>query len=274
MRAGRPYHPVPAMRLVTYDRDGSRRLGAWVGGLVVDLPEAVGHPSFPRTMEALVARHGGTTIEAAADVLSRPTLVRRHSVRAARLLAPFVPRFATHAVLGPDDDVSWPPAQRYLDHAPKLACVIGSSLRLATARRAARAIFGYVLMTEWRATRGSRAAVAISFGPWIVTPDELAGAAGEHIVSSVDGEVVASLPLRGAPGAFSVLAATRSQTQRGLRAGTVLASSLGRRSRGVGLPLERASSVEVDGGSLGAISATLGAPAQSMSPSPFAQLVP
>ena len=41
------------MRLVTYDRGGVRRLGALVAGTVVDLPDAVGHPSFPATMEAL-----------------------------------------------------------------------------------------------------------------------------------------------------------------------------------------------------------------------------
>ena len=46
------------MRLVTYDRGGARRLGAWVDGTVVDLPDAVGHPSFPTTMEALVEHNG------------------------------------------------------------------------------------------------------------------------------------------------------------------------------------------------------------------------
>src|SRR5438477_298337 len=39
------------VRLVTFDRKGHRRLGALVGAQVVDLPEAVGHPAFPSTME-------------------------------------------------------------------------------------------------------------------------------------------------------------------------------------------------------------------------------
>ena len=42
------------MRLVTYDRGGQRRLGAILEGEVVDLPDAVGHPAFPTTLEGLV----------------------------------------------------------------------------------------------------------------------------------------------------------------------------------------------------------------------------
>src|SRR6266508_6688215 len=63
---------LPVMRLVTYDRGGARRLGAWVGGIVVDLPDAVGHPAFPTTMEALIALHGGTTLDAALESTDSP----------------------------------------------------------------------------------------------------------------------------------------------------------------------------------------------------------
>jgi 2-keto-4-pentenoate hydratase/2-oxohepta-3-ene-1,7-dioic acid hydratase in catechol pathway len=79
------------MRLVTYDRGGVRRLGAWVAGTVVDLPDAVGHPAFPASMESLVARNGGTTLDAARDALSRPEIVDECAVAGARLLAPIVP---------------------------------------------------------------------------------------------------------------------------------------------------------------------------------------
>jgi hypothetical protein len=41
-------------RLVTYDREGRRRLGALVDGDVVDVPSAVGDDAFPTTMEGLV----------------------------------------------------------------------------------------------------------------------------------------------------------------------------------------------------------------------------
>src|SRR6266536_159101 len=82
---------LPVMRLVTYDRGGARRLGAWVGGLVVDLPDAVGHPAFPTTMEALIALHGGTTLDAAREALSHPANVKEFRVPGARLLPPIVP---------------------------------------------------------------------------------------------------------------------------------------------------------------------------------------
>src|SRR5262249_32579834 len=56
---------LPLMRLVTYDRGGQRRLGAILEGEVVDLPDAVGHPAFPTTLEGFVASSRGTVMEAA-----------------------------------------------------------------------------------------------------------------------------------------------------------------------------------------------------------------
>src|SRR2546427_4282641 len=79
------------MRLVTYDRGGARRLGAWVGRAVVDLPDAVGHPAFPTTMETLVGRCGGTPLDAARDALTHPPYVRDCRVPGAPLLAPVIP---------------------------------------------------------------------------------------------------------------------------------------------------------------------------------------
>jgi len=69
------------MRLVTYDREGDRRLGAWVHDAVVDLPDAVGHPAFPATMEALVTRHRGTALDAATAALANPSYVEEARVR-------------------------------------------------------------------------------------------------------------------------------------------------------------------------------------------------
>jgi hypothetical protein len=56
---------LPEMRLVTYDRRGHRRLGAILDGRVVDLPDAVGHPAFPTTLEAFVQSSRGTVLDAA-----------------------------------------------------------------------------------------------------------------------------------------------------------------------------------------------------------------
>src|SRR2546423_2805438 len=79
------------MKLVTYNRGGARRLGAWVAGGVVDLPDAVGHPAFPTTLEALVARNGGTTLDAAREALSDEENARTRAVPRARLLVPLLP---------------------------------------------------------------------------------------------------------------------------------------------------------------------------------------
>jgi len=79
------------MKLVTYDRGGARRLGAWVAGGVIDLPDAVGHPAFPTTLEALVARNGGTTLDAAREALSDEANVGACVVPRARLSEPPLP---------------------------------------------------------------------------------------------------------------------------------------------------------------------------------------
>src|SRR2546430_13232188 len=79
------------MKFVTYNRGGARRLGAWVAGVVIDLPDAVGHPAFPTTLEALVARNGGTTLDAARAALSDEENVRGFAVPRARLLVPLIP---------------------------------------------------------------------------------------------------------------------------------------------------------------------------------------
>src|SRR5205807_7958572 len=105
---------LPAMRLVTYERRGARRLGATVAGVVVDLPDAVGHPAFPRTMEELVAHNGGSILAAARSALDDPEAIAEFGVFHPRLLPPLLPASfvelvtsedgasnATRAVLGP-----------------------------------------------------------------------------------------------------------------------------------------------------------------------------
>ena len=135
------------MRLVTYDRGGVRRLGALVAGTVVDLPDAVGHPSFPATMEALVAYHGGTTLHAAAFALARPEAVETCAVPEPRLLVPIIPTSlreftgtpATNGnrrVLGPDEEIAWPTAARYLGCELEVACIVGRHGRKLSRARA------------------------------------------------------------------------------------------------------------------------------------------
>src|ERR671914_247260 len=79
------------MRLVTYDRRGHRRLGTILDGRVVDLPDAVGHPAFPTTLEAFVQRSRGTVLDAARAALQRDD-AHEHVVDRARVLPPLFPR--------------------------------------------------------------------------------------------------------------------------------------------------------------------------------------
>jgi hypothetical protein len=178
------------MRLLTYERAGMRRLGAWVDGLVVDLPDAVGHPAFPRTMEELVAHHGGTTLAAARDALESPEIVRECTVAHPHVLAALLPEALCEAggpagdgagdpspILGPGDVVPWPRRARGLRCQVELACVVGDHGTRLTSAEAGRRLFGTTLLVSWceadDGPDGSDARrTAISVGPTLVTCDE------------------------------------------------------------------------------------------------------
>jgi len=183
------------MRLVTYDRGGTRRLGAWAGDVLVDLPDAVGHPAFPTTMEALVGSGGGTTLAAEREALRRPQIAEESAVREPRLLVPLIPSSlrtfvgrgealspeGRRQVVGPDEVVEWPASARYLGCELEIACILGRPGRKLSRSRAAASIFGYTLMGDWTAW-GARPAsgeartpldFATSLGPCLVTADEL-----------------------------------------------------------------------------------------------------
>jgi 2-keto-4-pentenoate hydratase/2-oxohepta-3-ene-1,7-dioic acid hydratase in catechol pathway len=187
------------MKLVTYDRGGARRLGAWVAGGVVDLPDAVGHPAFPTTLEALVARNGGTTLDAAREALSDEENVHACSVAKARLLVPLLPsslrgfqafrgrgqRVAAaggsmsetwqdtplyfkgnhRSVLGPEEDLVWPSFTKELDYEVSVGCVIGRPGRDLQQADAGDVIFGYTLVNDWTARDIERDEASTGMGP-------------------------------------------------------------------------------------------------------------
>lgn len=207
------------MRLVTYDRNGARRLGALVEGSLVDLPDAVGHPAFPRTMEELVARNGGSLLAAAREALDHPDALEEFGVEQARLLVPLLPasivEFAPAvdgptglAVLGPDAKLAWPRGATSLTCHVEVACVVGKPGRNLTTDGAARRLFGYTIMAAW-STEGR---FATSLGPSIVTADEL-GLDGAEVVTSVDGEVVWTETLRPARRLFARAVAGASRLE-------------------------------------------------------------
>jgi 2-keto-4-pentenoate hydratase/2-oxohepta-3-ene-1,7-dioic acid hydratase in catechol pathway len=173
------------MRLVSYSLEGQRRLGAWLPEGVVDLPEAVGHPSFPTTMEALVHRNGGTVLDAVQEALDKPDVLD-YLVPRAKLLVPILPSslrdflaFEDHvkagakrrktsvpevwyempiyykgnhrSVIGSGATVEWPSFTEKLDYECEVAVVLGKHGRDLTVKQAERVIFGYTLMNDWSA---------------------------------------------------------------------------------------------------------------------------
>ena len=174
------------MRLVTFDRRGHRRLGAILGGEVVDLPDAVGHPAFPTTLEALVAASGGTVMDAARAALERGDAMDR-VVADARILTPLHPTSLIspdaldleRRVIGPEQEVPWPDGAAWLTYEPKIAAVLGKEARNIETEQALEHVFGYTLVNDWaaRASDGdpmtTAAGLPIAIGPCIVTADEL-----------------------------------------------------------------------------------------------------
>jgi 2-keto-4-pentenoate hydratase/2-oxohepta-3-ene-1,7-dioic acid hydratase in catechol pathway len=245
------------MRLVTYDRGGVRRLGALVdGGQVIDLADAVGHPAFPSTLEALVAKGRGTTMDAAHEAAARPDNAEEFSVGRPGLAAPLAPKGARAPVLGPDEPPRWPSFQGFVDHSPEVGVVVGRTGTDWSARQARAAIFGYVLVVRWIRATGRRSAVATSLGPWVATPDGVDLRSG-GIRSTVNGVVCAASPLDPARWIFPDLLAERSRQPGGIRAGALVTSSLGRSTTGLGIPLEPGAVVRVEADGLGTVHTTL-----------------
>ena len=199
------------MRLVTYDRRGHRRLGAILGGEVVDLPDLVGHPAFPTTLETLVASSGGTVMDAARAALEREDEVKRAVVRQARVLPPLFPTSlltpdapgVERLIVGPEQDVPWPGGAAWLDYEPKVAAVLGRETTRAAAEEVRPNIFGYTLVSDWAAHRESgdpittAEGLSLAIGPCVVTADELDPQA-VVVQVKVDGEERAKGNLNGA----------------------------------------------------------------------------
>ena len=90
-----------------------------------------------------------------------------------------------HALYGPGQPITRPPTCRALDFELEVACVVGSTLRSASEEEAADAIFGYTILNDWSArdlqAREMQVGLgpakgkdfATSFGPWLVTADEV-----------------------------------------------------------------------------------------------------
>jgi 2-keto-4-pentenoate hydratase/2-oxohepta-3-ene-1,7-dioic acid hydratase in catechol pathway len=167
------------VRLVTYDAGAGSRVGALEDDTVVDL-------GFSGDMVAF--------IEAGAPVGNRTP------VDGARLLAPLRPRtlrdflaFEGHlqnvlprlgrpipdewyetpayykgmpdTVIGPDEEIPWPPWTDHLDHELELAAVIGREVRDVAAADAATCIFGYTIWNDMSARDVQTRELPVGMGP-------------------------------------------------------------------------------------------------------------
>jgi len=197
------------MRLVTYDRGGQRRLGAILEGEVVDLPDAVGHPAFPTTLEGFVTSSRGTVLDAAQAALERED-VWASRVTSPRVLTPLFPRSLItpgsadleRVTVGPEGTVPWPDGAAWLEYEPKVAAVLGREGRRIAIDDVSAHLFGYTLVNDWRARDGTGAPVEtadglpISIGPCVVTADEV-DAQTMFLQVKVDGDEVAKGNLNG-----------------------------------------------------------------------------
>jgi fumarylacetoacetate (FAA) hydrolase len=89
-------------------------------------------------------------------------------------------------VRGPDDPVCSPAASQELDYELEVAAVVDTPARDLSPERAEEAIGGYTIFNDWSARDLQREETVVrlgpakgkdfasSFGPWLVTPDELA----------------------------------------------------------------------------------------------------
>ncbi|MBC7871057.1 MAG: fumarylacetoacetate hydrolase family protein [Chitinophagaceae bacterium] len=90
------------------------------------------------------------------------------------------------AIYGPDDVIPYPSYSDALDYELEIACVIGKEGRDIKAENAEDYIFGYMIFNDWSARDIQRKEMKVglgpakgkdfanSFGPYLVTPDELA----------------------------------------------------------------------------------------------------
>jgi Fumarylacetoacetate (FAA) hydrolase family len=197
------------MRFVTYDRGGQRRLGAIFEGEVVDLPDAVGHPAFPTTLEGLVSSSRGTVMDAARTALDRGD-VFDWRVKRPRVLTPLFPASllspgsldVERRVIGPEQDVPWPAGAAWLEYEPKVAAVLGLERSGDEPFDPAQHVFGYTLVSDWQARDASGAPVThadgvpIAIGPCVVTADEVDPQV-MYLQVKIDGEEVAKGNLNG-----------------------------------------------------------------------------
>lgn len=177
---------------------------------MVDLPDLVGHPVYPSTMERLVRSNGGTVLDAARAALERED-VERFVVANARLLAPLIPSALRSAdaiegarrIVGPDEVVPWPADAGWLEVRPKIAAVLRRPVEDPLRREdVPDLVLGFTLVGDFLIHPGSGdpgitgEGSPIALGPCVVTTDELDPQTA-YVTVRVDGQEWAKGNLNG-----------------------------------------------------------------------------
>jgi Fumarylacetoacetate (FAA) hydrolase family len=202
----------------------------------VDLPDLVGHPAYPTTMERLVVSNGGTVLHVARAALERDD-AELAVVEGARLLAPLLPTALRTAdadegarpVAGPNELVAWPSDAGWLEFRPKIAAVLRRPVRDPLVRDdVPEVVLGYTLVGDFlkHAATGNPAPTTsgapLVLGPCVVTPDEL-DPQTTYVTVRVDGKEWAKGNLNGTARTLLADVAAASRQER-LAAGEAFAS--------------------------------------------------
>jgi 2-keto-4-pentenoate hydratase/2-oxohepta-3-ene-1,7-dioic acid hydratase in catechol pathway len=210
------------VKLCTFSREGSARVGVVLDDAVVDLAEAA--PELPRETTALLAAGAGA-LHAAASAATRAR--RRLALADVRLAAPILrpPKFlaiglnyADHVaesgveppklptvfnkqstcVTGPRDPVHLPRVSSALDYEGELGFVIGRRCRHVPRSRAHEVIAGYLVVNDvtvrdWQLrvptwTMGKSFDTHGPLGPWLTSSDEI-DPSGLRLRTWVNGEL-------------------------------------------------------------------------------------
>ena len=203
---------------------------------MVDLPDLIGHPAYPSTMERLVRSNGGTVLDAARAALERED-AERFTVPDARLLAPLIPSALRSAdategarrIVGPDEVIRWPSSAGWLEVRPKIAAVLRRPIEDPLRREDVPAVvLGFTLVGDFLIHPGSGdpgvtdEGSPVALGPCVVTTDELDPQTA-YVTVRVDGEEWAKGNLNGTARALLGEVAIASREER-LAAGETFSS--------------------------------------------------
>ncbi len=188
-----------ATRAVRVEDDRLVDLGAAdVGELLARgaFPEGASYPLQGASFAPVVPRPG--------KIVCVGLNYRNHILEMGRELPEYPTLFSKYAetLVGADDDIVLPPETAALDWECELAVIIGTPVRRARGAEAERAIAGFAVLNdvtcrdwqfrtrEW--LQGKNWEASTPLGPWLVTPDEVAGGVRPKldISTELDGEVV------------------------------------------------------------------------------------